>query len=308
MKFLRPYLLLTRISLAPSAAVDALIGVSLGSAGNFPGWLLVVQACLASLCVFMGGMGLNDWADRKADAKDRPERPIPSGAVSPMAALVFSASLLAIGVTLAFLIHPKAGACLALVAICAGAYDLLLRGPTVGPMCLAFCRAGNLTFGILAVRSGLNLPWNEALLLPPLAYGLYVGLVSILSGYEDGARSLHKHSPSFLISYAAVVLALMPLSTMALRPAPASWTYPIGLAISFSAAWGLWRAAQRKEEWTPKAVGQTMGLSLRRLMIATAAIGCATLSTTAIFPWIAVAIALGGLTFSVRLRKAFPPS
>jgi hypothetical protein len=307
MKALRPYLLLTRISLAPSAMVDALIGISLGSAGHFPGFPLVLQACLASLFVFLGGMGLNDWADRKADALDRPERPIPAGDISPGMALGFSAILLTLGVVLAFLIHPTAGMCLGAVAACAATYDLVLRGPTLGPLCLAFCRAGNLTFGILAVRSDLGLPWQLALLLPPLAYGFYVGLVSILSGFEDGARSLERGSPHTLLSYAAFVLAIMPFSALAIRPQPASWAYLCGMAISFSAAAGLWRAAQRKDDWTPQAVGQAMGLSLRRLMLATAAIGCTTLNAT-LFPWIAVGLALAGLAFSHRLRKAFPPS
>jgi hypothetical protein len=42
-------------------------------------------------------------------------------------------------------------------------------------------------------------------------------------------------------------------------------------------------------------------------MLATAAIGCTTLNAT-LFPWIAVGLALAGLAFSHRLRKAFPPS
>ena len=309
MKSLRPFLLLTRISLAPSAAVDALIGISLGSAGYFPGFPLVLQACLASLCVFLGGMGLNDWADRKEDAIDRPERPIPSGAIGATRALAFSLILLVSGVALAFLIHPVAGATLGLVAVVAAGYDLLLRGPTIGPLCLAFCRAGNLAFGIIVVRSSLGLPWNDVFLLPPLAYGLYVGLVSIVSGYEDGARPLQESNPRFILSYAAVVLALMPLSGVALQPLTGQWPYGIalGLLISISAAVGLWRAAQRKEPWTQQAVGQAMGLSLRRLMLATGAIGCVTLNDT-LFPWLAVGCALVGLKFSHRLRLVFPPS
>lgn len=307
MKALRAFLLWTRISLAPSAAVDALIGISLGSLGYFPGFPLVLQACLASLLVFMGGMGLNDWADRKQDALDRPERPIPSGSIPAGVALALASLLLLTGTGLAFLIHPIAGACLGLVALCAAGYDLVLRGPTVGPLCLAFCRAGNLTFGILAIRASLGLPWDDALLLPPLAYGLYVGLVSILSGYEDGARPLDQQGPRFLLSYASIVLVVLPFSTMALRPGPESWTYAIAFVISITAAAGLWQAAHRSEPWTCAAVGQAMGLSLRRLMLATAALGCASLNET-LFPWIAVMCALGGLAFSVRLRKAFPPS
>jgi hypothetical protein len=99
----------------------------------------------------------------------------------------------------------------------------------------------------------------------------------------------------------------MPLSAMALRPQPEGWAYLLGLIVSLSAAAGLWKAARREGPWTRSRVGQTMGMSLRRLMLATASLGCTTLNTT-LFPWIAVGIALGGLKFSHRLRRAFPPS
>ncbi|EUA90975.1 ubiA prenyltransferase family protein [Mycobacterium ulcerans str. Harvey] len=46
-------------------------------------------------------MVLNDWADRKRDAVERPERPIPSGDVSPAAALSAATILAAAGVAAA---------------------------------------------------------------------------------------------------------------------------------------------------------------------------------------------------------------
>src|SRR5882672_4413105 len=92
---------LLRLSLAPSAAADIAAGVVLAS-GLWPAsgkpWLLM----LASLCVYHGGMALNDWADRAADAQSRPTRPIPSGAISARVALVLALALLLTGPVLAF--------------------------------------------------------------------------------------------------------------------------------------------------------------------------------------------------------------
>src|SRR3989442_15725829 len=43
--------------------------------------------CLAaSACLYLGGIALNDYFDRDVDAVERPERPIPSGAVPPAVA------------------------------------------------------------------------------------------------------------------------------------------------------------------------------------------------------------------------------
>ena len=48
--------------------------------------------------LYLAGMALNDLADREEDARERPERPIPSGAVSPRAAALIGGSLLLGGV------------------------------------------------------------------------------------------------------------------------------------------------------------------------------------------------------------------
>ncbi|OXM44424.1 4-hydroxybenzoate polyprenyltransferase, partial [Amycolatopsis thailandensis] len=50
---------------------------------------------LSSVAFYWAGMALNDWADRNLDARERPERPIPSGRVSAGAALTTGAALTA---------------------------------------------------------------------------------------------------------------------------------------------------------------------------------------------------------------------
>ncbi|MBO0870275.1 MAG: UbiA family prenyltransferase, partial [Micromonosporaceae bacterium] len=52
----------------------------------------------ASVCLYWAGMAANDWADRELDTVERPERPIPSGRVSPGAALGLAAGLSAVAV------------------------------------------------------------------------------------------------------------------------------------------------------------------------------------------------------------------
>ena len=77
---------LLRLSLAPSAAADVAAGLVLGGRGHVPAgaapWLLLG----GSLSIYTGALALNDWADRERDRAERPERPLPSGAISPGAA------------------------------------------------------------------------------------------------------------------------------------------------------------------------------------------------------------------------------
>ncbi|MGW5016514.1 UbiA family prenyltransferase, partial [Micromonospora chalcea] len=47
----------------------------------------------ASVLLYWAGMAANDWADRRLDAVERPERPIPSGRVRPAVALGVASGL-----------------------------------------------------------------------------------------------------------------------------------------------------------------------------------------------------------------------
>ena len=55
----------------------------------------------SSVCLYWAGMAANDWADRELDARERPGRPIPSGRVSPPAALAVAGVLTAAGLAIA---------------------------------------------------------------------------------------------------------------------------------------------------------------------------------------------------------------
>ena len=93
---------LLRVSLSPSAAADAACGVLLGAAvwpGGTGPWLQI----LAALCVYHGGMALNDVVDAAWDRDHKRERPIARGTISTNTALGVSAGCLFGGVALAVL-------------------------------------------------------------------------------------------------------------------------------------------------------------------------------------------------------------
>ncbi|WP_235934646.1 UbiA family prenyltransferase, partial [Agromyces humi] len=75
---------LVRAPAALTVIGDTMVGGYAGG-GRLAGrrWLLP----LASVFLYSGGMALNDYADRRLDAVERPERPIPSGRISPRRAL-----------------------------------------------------------------------------------------------------------------------------------------------------------------------------------------------------------------------------
>jgi 4-hydroxybenzoate polyprenyltransferase len=104
-------------------------------------------AC-SSICLYWAGMAANDYADRELDAVERPERPIPSGRISPRAAAGVAAGLTAAGLAAAGLAGGRrslgvAGALAAAVWV----YDLRLKNTAAGPAGMAACRALDVLLG-----------------------------------------------------------------------------------------------------------------------------------------------------------------
>ncbi|BCB84259.1 hypothetical protein Psuf_015720 [Phytohabitans suffuscus] len=102
----------------------------------------------ASVCLYWSGMAANDWADRDLDAAERPERPIPSGRITPPQALGVAAGLSAAGVALAALAGGRRALAVALpLAGAVWAYDLKAKNTPAGPAVMAACRGLDVLLG-----------------------------------------------------------------------------------------------------------------------------------------------------------------
>jgi hypothetical protein len=102
----------------------------------------------ASVCLYWAGMAANDWADRHVDAVERPERPIPSGRVSPGTALGVAVALTAGGLAAAGASGGRrALAVAAPLAAAVWVYDLGAKNTVAGPAAMAACRALDVLLG-----------------------------------------------------------------------------------------------------------------------------------------------------------------
>lgn len=297
---------LLRISLAPSAVADILVGLAIGGAGHFPSGFTCLAAVLASLLIYHGGLALNDWADREHDARTRPDRPLPSGALPSEFAFALGFAMVLLGVVAGSVAEARAWPVILSVALAAMAYDFFGRGPLRGPLLLGLCRAGNLAFGIsvgMLANAAPAEPWRFA---PALLYGLYVFSVSRLGRLEDGEDSgpVRERSRPPLLA-AALLLAGAPLIFLVpkLEPAPAGLVF--ATVLSLVACRGLLAKLGRIEH--AEQVGPVMGMALRRLMILTAVLALAAGGPGA-GGWLAASVALLGFPISHLLRRVFPPS
>ncbi|SCD97051.1 4-hydroxybenzoate polyprenyltransferase [Streptomyces sp. DvalAA-19] len=141
---------LFRVSALFSVPGDALAGAAAVGRGPGRGTAFAVGA---SLCLYEAGMALNDWADREEDAVDRPHRPIPSGRVSPAAALGAAGVLTAAGLALAARAGRPALAVATGLAATVWAYDLRLKHTKAGPAAMAAARSLDLLLGATATAA-----------------------------------------------------------------------------------------------------------------------------------------------------------
>jgi len=292
---------LLRLSLAPTAAADIAAGVVAG-AGGWIGGTAPFLLILASLCVYHGGMVLNDWRDREADRRIRPDRPIPSGRIPAGTAMILGFALIAAGPLIALRSSPSSAAALGTAALAALLYDLACRGAWFGPLLLALCRGANLTAGLLLGTGG---SLQGFVLIPPLLYAAYVFTVSRVARLEDAEEAQRRRArPALHLALAAILLLLAPCAAF-LHP-PESPGRPVAaFLLAASAAIGLMRAARHDGVWTGSDLTRATGLALRRLLVFAAVVA---LSAGGSASWVVAAAILCGYPVSFALRGVFPPS
>ncbi|WP_405480048.1 SCO3242 family prenyltransferase [Streptomyces anulatus] len=156
---LRAWAELLRVSALFSVPGDALAGAA--AVGHRPGRGTAL-AIGASLCLYEAGMALNDWADRDEDAVDRPHRPIPSGRISPAAALGAAGVLTAAGLALAARAGRPALTVATGLAATVWAYDLHLKHTKAGPAAMAAARSLDLLLGATATATGVRAPGGSS--------------------------------------------------------------------------------------------------------------------------------------------------
>ncbi|MGW0905907.1 SCO3242 family prenyltransferase [Streptomyces sp. NPDC002853] len=142
---------LLRVSALFTVPGDALAGAAATGLNPNRRTLLAIAA---SLSLYEAGMALNDWADRKEDAVERPHRPLPSGRIAPPVALGAAAALTAGGLALAAGAGRPALTVAGALAATVWAYDLGLKHTPAGPVAMAGARSLDLLLGAAATSAG----------------------------------------------------------------------------------------------------------------------------------------------------------
>lgn len=245
------WLSLLRPANVVSAPADVLAGWCIAGASNLPSLTLLAGA---SMCLYAGGVALNDVCDARLDAKQRPERPIPSGAVNRRSVALVALALLILGVALAWGVsmanHPAGslasasasnggyatgvyapGLIALALAMVATLYDAVLkRHAILGPMAMGACRSLNLALGLSFSAAALAAWWPATALV-----GVYIAGVTVM------ARSEADEQPQrigVVLAMVGLLVAVVGWGAIALAREEVSKVWMLTLLILFAAIAG----------------------------------------------------------------------
>ncbi len=176
---------LGRVSNLPTVWTNTLAGAVLAGAGAFGGEFALLL--VAFTLFYTGGMFLNDAFDAAIDARERPERPIPSGAVTRGEVFGWGFGQMAAGVVLLALVGVAPALAGLTLAVAITYYDWNHKTNPLSPVVMGLCRVLIYVGAGLAITLALpDALWIGAALLLCYLIGLtYVAKQENLERVEN---------------------------------------------------------------------------------------------------------------------------
>lgn len=128
-------------------------------------WLNILLATLATLAISSAANAWNDYRDIEIDKINQPQRPLPSGAITPKAALIFSVVMTLVSVLLAALINLPAFLIAVSSAVLLYIYSWRLKSTILlGNVVVAFISGLSAVFGGVAAGNVGPSLWLAAII------------------------------------------------------------------------------------------------------------------------------------------------
>lgn len=199
------------LRLSNSAPAGALVLLGARLAGDWPPAGRVWWAAAAMWCITAFGYVSNDLADLAEDVINKPDRPLPSGAVTVRSARILAGllALAALGISsrLGLLEAAVAGAVMAMLLV----YNNRLKASAgVGNLAVAILAGATLVTGAVASR-GLHIATIGGVLAPAALLGAFIFGREVIKTVEDvsGDLSAGKQTLAVRLGAAATVRLLL---------------------------------------------------------------------------------------------------
>jgi 4-hydroxybenzoate polyprenyltransferase len=224
-----------------------------------------VYAALASVCLYCAGLIANDLFDYREDLRDRPDRPLPAGAIGKAVAVAATGIFAAIGLSLAFVAHMAAGICAAGLLGMILLYNALAkRHGLAGPATMGLCRAGSVlvgTFAAVGFSAPSVLAWTAAGTI-----GLYIAAVTSIARLETQQRRIGwiRLAPA---AAAGIWAGLLLVGSLAEILAGQMGYFLVAVLALLAVSWAVQCAKLLRGRPEPARVQQVIGMLIRGLLI-----------------------------------------
>lgn len=321
---------LLRISNLPSAVSNILMGALLASQSWAPG-LGIALIVFSSALLYLGGMVLNDVFDVEVDRVERPNRPIPAGAISLLNARRAGFGMLSLAIVIATiagwsvsqsysfsLASPiyRAPLVAAILALCVYLYDGPCKRTIAAPMLMGSCRSLNILLGaslysVVLLDDSSRAMLDPVLGLPFLVWWVAISVGILITGTTWLGRNEAKESQAsntlrlgafmIFVGLAGIAAAVLcPNSHIEIHPNTRK-LFPI--AIAFLSLPVLYRVALAVLYETPAKIQLGVISVLRSIILLDAAICYLAVPTQPLF-----AIFVAALIFPAQIMGKLIPS
>ncbi len=244
---------------------DPLAGAALAFAAGVNGHIIAaIAAAIVTLLLYISGLIMNDYVDIEEDKRDRPDRPLPSGAISLRVAIVAAITIAGVGIGISFLINPITGITAILLITTISLYNFVLKEDIfVGSIIMGVCRGLSFLLGAFAVGFKIGIH-SFTVIYAALAIILYIAAVTGIA--TDETEEIYI-GPKRWFPTVAISLLLIILNPFA---GPFNWLplLPGLAAIIISTK----IAKELSGEPEPAVVQKSIGLYIRTLLLLQAAI------------------------------------
>ena len=225
-KHLKEYLLLIRLPNVFTAPSNVLAGyfaaaLTLDKTDSWDLVPLIVSSCL----LYVAGIVLNDYFDLKIDSKERPFRPLPSGAISKKHALAIAIVSLLVANTMALVAGLTSLAVSVALTVTIISYDWRLKHSRFGPFAMGITRLLNVILGASPVLLYLNGVSYTILGTAAASMLVYVMAITILSKKEVG-----NEKPNSAVAFIMVFSDICAIVTLGLL-VKLHWAFLLNLSI-----------------------------------------------------------------------------
>ncbi len=261
---------LIRLPNTATVIADVLAGFVL-AVGDWSPSLHLVLATVAVVLLYWAGMVWNDVADIEQDRIERPNRPLPSGAIGMREAFNLGLFLLALGIFLAFCVdwmqlrflaiaamHSGAGLTAIVLVACILLYDLVAKKTHAAPWLMGSCRGCSLLLGCMA--GGMAIDSVEmhvprlGIIAACIGHGVYVAGFTLAGRKEAAENSKNDLWVGWIIALIGIAI-LGSVDFIAVesgidpnhRRVNPTWIYP---ALMFALALPLFRRALKSIDTT----------------------------------------------------------